>query len=134
MRWASLRFGWLDTPTSSVKTHRVATPSLGGAGIYLADYAGAAIPSSGAGLQWQVGEWHVSIDKGGAGLGVILEDGAGTDLAEFVFGQATGGQLSGYLGRVTNASATTLVLAKLGTWAAATRCSFHCTARIVDAF
>lgn len=34
VRALSLRFGWIDAPTSSVKTHKVATPSLGGAAIY----------------------------------------------------------------------------------------------------
>jgi UDP-GlcNAc:undecaprenyl-phosphate/decaprenyl-phosphate GlcNAc-1-phosphate transferase len=36
VRAAALRFGWLDAPSSSVKTHKVATPSLGGVAIFLA--------------------------------------------------------------------------------------------------
>lgn len=35
VRWAALNLGWLDLPSSSVKTHKVATPSLGGIAIYL---------------------------------------------------------------------------------------------------
>jgi UDP-GlcNAc:undecaprenyl-phosphate/decaprenyl-phosphate GlcNAc-1-phosphate transferase len=34
VRWLALRFDWMDAPTSSVKTHKVTTPSLGGAAIY----------------------------------------------------------------------------------------------------
>lgn len=36
VRALALRWGWVDAPTSSVKTHKVATPSLGGIAIYLA--------------------------------------------------------------------------------------------------
>ncbi|MBI3551284.1 MAG: undecaprenyl/decaprenyl-phosphate alpha-N-acetylglucosaminyl 1-phosphate transferase [Elusimicrobia bacterium] len=36
VRWAAVRFDWLDHPSSSVKTHKVATPSLGGIAIFLA--------------------------------------------------------------------------------------------------
>lgn len=36
VRAAALRYGWMDAPTSSVKTHKVATPSLGGVAIYCA--------------------------------------------------------------------------------------------------
>lgn len=36
VRALALRRGWLDTPSSSVKTHKVATPSLGGVAIYCA--------------------------------------------------------------------------------------------------
>src|SRR5579883_1836339 len=35
VRFAALHLGWLDLPSSSVKTHKVATPSLGGIAIYL---------------------------------------------------------------------------------------------------
>ncbi|MDE2039016.1 MAG: undecaprenyl/decaprenyl-phosphate alpha-N-acetylglucosaminyl 1-phosphate transferase [Elusimicrobia bacterium] len=35
VRALALRLGWLDAPSSSVKTHKVATPSLGGMAIYL---------------------------------------------------------------------------------------------------
>jgi len=35
VRLTALRFGWLDHPTSSVKTHRVATPVLGGIAVWL---------------------------------------------------------------------------------------------------
>jgi UDP-GlcNAc:undecaprenyl-phosphate GlcNAc-1-phosphate transferase len=34
VRAASIRFGWIDAPISSVKTHKVPTPSLGGVAIY----------------------------------------------------------------------------------------------------
>ena len=34
VRWAAVELGWLDLPSSSVKTHKVATPSLGGIAIY----------------------------------------------------------------------------------------------------
>ncbi|MBI3549019.1 MAG: undecaprenyl/decaprenyl-phosphate alpha-N-acetylglucosaminyl 1-phosphate transferase [Elusimicrobia bacterium] len=34
VRYAALRFGWLDRPGSRVKTHTVATPSLGGIAIW----------------------------------------------------------------------------------------------------
>jgi len=33
VRWISLRFGWLDAPSSAIKTHKIATPSLGGIAI-----------------------------------------------------------------------------------------------------
>jgi UDP-GlcNAc:undecaprenyl-phosphate GlcNAc-1-phosphate transferase len=36
VRRVALRRGWLDLPSSSIKTHKVATPSLGGIAIYLA--------------------------------------------------------------------------------------------------
>ncbi len=36
VRAAALRFGWIDAPSSAVKTHKVPTPSLGGVAIYLA--------------------------------------------------------------------------------------------------
>ncbi len=36
VRALALKLGWLDAPTSSVKTHKVATPSLGGIAIYAA--------------------------------------------------------------------------------------------------
>ncbi len=35
MRQAALRFGWLDAPSSSVKTHKIATPMMGGVAIWL---------------------------------------------------------------------------------------------------
>jgi UDP-GlcNAc:undecaprenyl-phosphate GlcNAc-1-phosphate transferase len=35
VRWFALRFGWMDAPSSKIKTHKVTTPSLGGAAIYL---------------------------------------------------------------------------------------------------
>ena len=35
MRLASLRFGWIDHPTSAVKTHKHPTPSLGGVAIWV---------------------------------------------------------------------------------------------------
>ena len=34
VREFALRFGWVDAPNSRVKTHKVTTPSLGGAAIY----------------------------------------------------------------------------------------------------
>lgn len=34
VRFLALRLGWLDTPSSHVKTHKVATPSLGGIAIW----------------------------------------------------------------------------------------------------
>jgi UDP-GlcNAc:undecaprenyl-phosphate GlcNAc-1-phosphate transferase len=34
VRALSLRFGWMDTPSSAVKTHKVTTPSLGGVAIF----------------------------------------------------------------------------------------------------
>lgn len=34
VRQAALRFGWLDRPASSVKTHKIATPALGGVAIF----------------------------------------------------------------------------------------------------
>ena len=34
VRALSLRFGWVDAPSSAVKTHKVTTPSLGGVAIY----------------------------------------------------------------------------------------------------
>lgn len=34
VRAAALRFGWMDAPSSSIKTHKVTTPSLGGIAIY----------------------------------------------------------------------------------------------------
>lgn len=36
VRAMSLRFGWIDAPSSAVKTHKVPTPSLGGIAIYIA--------------------------------------------------------------------------------------------------
>lgn len=33
--WA-LRFGWMDEPSSSIKTHKITTPSLGGVSIFTA--------------------------------------------------------------------------------------------------
>lgn len=36
VRALALRLGWVDAPTSSVKTHKVATPSLGGIAIFAA--------------------------------------------------------------------------------------------------
>ena len=36
VRWAALRRGWLDHPSSSIKTHKNATPSLGGIAIFIA--------------------------------------------------------------------------------------------------
>lgn len=36
VRLLALRLGWLDEPSSSVKTHKVATPSLGGIAIFFA--------------------------------------------------------------------------------------------------
>jgi len=38
VRLAALRFGWMDEPSSAVKTHKVSTPSLGGVAIF-ASYA-----------------------------------------------------------------------------------------------
>ena len=38
VRRLALRFGWMDEPSSSVKTHKVSTPSLGGVAIF-ASYA-----------------------------------------------------------------------------------------------
>jgi UDP-GlcNAc:undecaprenyl-phosphate GlcNAc-1-phosphate transferase len=38
VRALALRFGWMDAPSSSVKTHKVSTPSLGGVAIF-ASYA-----------------------------------------------------------------------------------------------
>ncbi len=38
VRSLALRFGWMDAPSSSVKTHKVSTPSLGGVAIF-ASYA-----------------------------------------------------------------------------------------------
>lgn len=35
VRWLALRFGWIDAPTSDIKTHKHPTPSLGGMAIYL---------------------------------------------------------------------------------------------------
>jgi UDP-GlcNAc:undecaprenyl-phosphate GlcNAc-1-phosphate transferase len=35
VRSLALKFGWMDEPSSKIKTHKVATPSLGGAAIYL---------------------------------------------------------------------------------------------------
>lgn len=35
VRALALRWGWMDHPSSAVKTHKVPTPSLGGAAIYL---------------------------------------------------------------------------------------------------
>lgn len=35
VRLLALRFGWMDAPSSSVKTHKVTTPSLGGVAIFL---------------------------------------------------------------------------------------------------
>ena len=35
VRAAALHFGWVDVPSSDVKTHKVPTPSLGGAAIYM---------------------------------------------------------------------------------------------------
>jgi UDP-GlcNAc:undecaprenyl-phosphate GlcNAc-1-phosphate transferase len=35
VRALALRFGWLDHPSSKIKTHKVSTPSLGGIAIYL---------------------------------------------------------------------------------------------------
>lgn len=34
VRWLALRRNWLDTPETRVKTHKVATPSLGGVAIW----------------------------------------------------------------------------------------------------
>lgn len=34
VRAGALRFGWMDEPSSSVKTHKVTTPSLGGVAIF----------------------------------------------------------------------------------------------------
>ena len=34
VRWLALRLGWVDLPSSSVKTHKVPTPSLGGIAIF----------------------------------------------------------------------------------------------------
>ena len=34
VRGLALRFGWMDAPSSEVKTHKVTTPSLGGAAIF----------------------------------------------------------------------------------------------------
>ena len=39
VRALALRFGWVDAPSSSVKTHKVTTPSLGGVAIF-AGFAG----------------------------------------------------------------------------------------------
>ncbi|MBI5209906.1 MAG: undecaprenyl/decaprenyl-phosphate alpha-N-acetylglucosaminyl 1-phosphate transferase [Elusimicrobia bacterium] len=36
VRAMALRLGWLDTPSSAVKTHKVATPCVGGIAIFLA--------------------------------------------------------------------------------------------------
>jgi UDP-GlcNAc:undecaprenyl-phosphate GlcNAc-1-phosphate transferase len=38
VRALALRFGWMDAPSSAVKTHKVSTPSLGGVAIF-ASYA-----------------------------------------------------------------------------------------------
>ncbi|MCX5796936.1 MAG: MraY family glycosyltransferase [Elusimicrobia bacterium] len=35
VRSLALRFGWMDAPSSSVKTHKVSTPSMGGVAIFL---------------------------------------------------------------------------------------------------
>lgn len=35
VRAAALRFGWVDTPSSKLKTHAAATPAMGGVAIYL---------------------------------------------------------------------------------------------------
>ena len=35
VRRLALRYGWMDEPSSSVKTHKVATPSLGGVAIFV---------------------------------------------------------------------------------------------------
>ncbi len=35
VRRLALRYGWMDTPSSAVKTHKVATPSLGGVAIFV---------------------------------------------------------------------------------------------------
>ncbi|MBI4423879.1 MAG: undecaprenyl/decaprenyl-phosphate alpha-N-acetylglucosaminyl 1-phosphate transferase [Elusimicrobia bacterium] len=35
VRQLAMRFGWLDRPSSAVKTHKVATPCLGGVGIWI---------------------------------------------------------------------------------------------------
>ena len=35
VRALALRFGWMDAPTSSIKTHKHPTPALGGVAIYL---------------------------------------------------------------------------------------------------
>jgi UDP-GlcNAc:undecaprenyl-phosphate GlcNAc-1-phosphate transferase len=35
VRACALRFGWVDAPSSKIKTHKVTTPSLGGIAIYL---------------------------------------------------------------------------------------------------
>ena len=34
VRWLAIRLNWFDLPSSSVKTHKVATPSLGGIAIF----------------------------------------------------------------------------------------------------
>ena len=39
VRWLALRRGWMDHPSSAVKTHKVSTPSLGGIAIF-AGFAG----------------------------------------------------------------------------------------------
>ena len=36
VRVAALRWGWVDAPSSAVKTHKVATPCVGGVAIFLA--------------------------------------------------------------------------------------------------
>lgn len=34
VRFLALRFGWVDAPSSKIKTHKVTTPSMGGIAIY----------------------------------------------------------------------------------------------------
>jgi UDP-GlcNAc:undecaprenyl-phosphate/decaprenyl-phosphate GlcNAc-1-phosphate transferase len=42
IRALALRYGWMDAPSSSIKTHKVTTPSLGGVAIF-AGFAGTLI-------------------------------------------------------------------------------------------
>lgn len=36
VRFLSLRYGWMDAPSSAIKTHKVTTPSMGGIAIFTA--------------------------------------------------------------------------------------------------
>ena len=49
VRAAALRFGWMDAPSSAVKTHKVSTPSLGGIAIAIGAATGTASGSTGSG-------------------------------------------------------------------------------------
>jgi len=47
VRRLALTMGWLDAPATSVKTHKVATPALGGIAIWIA-FAGTVFVSTAA--------------------------------------------------------------------------------------